>query len=127
MRASPDWGSEARVGEGLAGTRARASAQVALVAAAILTSLLAAAQIEAPGSDPSRVAAIFPPWWSGQRAITAAASVGEILGVGGAPFVVILHGDPSNLARRVRAAGALLTLSSNPAGLCTPRPLESKS
>lgn len=95
--------------------------KIAVVALAILASLFAAAAIEAPASDPSRVAAIFPPWWSGPRAIAAAASVGDIVGVGGAPFVVILHGDSETLARRVRAAGALLTLTSNIAGFCSPR------
>jgi hypothetical protein len=95
--------------------------KIAVVALAILTSLFAAAAIEAPASDPGRIAAVFPPWWSGPRAIAAAASVGDIVGIGGAPFVVVLHGDPSNLARRVRAAGALLTLTSNIAGFCTPR------
>lgn len=109
------------------GNAARAITQVVTIAAAILASLFVAAAIEAPGSDPSRLAAIFPPWWSGQRAIAAAASAGDILGVGGARFVVILHGDPTDLAGRLRAAGALFTVSSDFAGLCSPRGKETGS
>jgi hypothetical protein len=70
---------------------------------------------------------VFPPWWSERRAIGAAAMAGDILGVGAAPFVILVHGDPATLQAKARAAGALLVISSDRAGLCSslflePRP-----
>ena len=94
---------------------------------AILVSFVAAAAVNATPSDPSRVAVIFPPWWSEARAVTAAASAGEILGVGGVPFIVILHGDSTTVARRARSVGALFTLGADPASLCSPVSLDPKS
>lgn len=108
------------MGDESSGKAARAILQITFVASTILATLFAAAIVGGAGDDRGRVAAIFPPWWSGHRAIEAAASAGDILGVGGARFVVILHGDPEGLRARARAAGALFTLSAAFAGSCTP-------
>jgi hypothetical protein len=86
-----------------------------------------AAVVGAPPTDPSRIAAFFPPWWSQARSVAAAASAGDILGVGAAPFVVIVHGDPTTLSRRVRAAGAMFVLASDPLGYCNPPAKVSRS
>ena len=83
--------------------------------------LFAAATVNAAPRDPSRVAAIFPPWWSAAQAVSAAGSAGDIAATGSAPFIVILRGDPTDLAQRARSVGALLVLDPNLAGLCAPK------
>jgi len=92
---------------------------VLILTLAILTSLGAAAAVEAAPTDLSRVAIVFPPWWSTARAFKAAASAGEILGVGGVPFIVIVHLDPTTAARRTRSVGALFILGADARSLCS--------
>lgn len=94
---------------------------IALTAGAIIAGLLAAVSVNAAPRDPSRVAAIFPPWWSVAQSISAAGSAGDIAAVGGAPFIIILRGDPVDLARRARASGALMILDPVLAGVCAPK------
>jgi hypothetical protein len=100
-------------------TAAQTCGQVFIFTVAIFVSLAAVAQVSAAPADPSRVAAVFPPWWSAARTVSAAASAGDIAGIGGAPFVVILHGDPQRLTDRARSAGALLILGANPGSFCS--------
>lgn len=88
---------------------------------AIFAGLLAAASVNAQPRDPSRVAAVFPPWWSVARSVSAAGSAGTIAAVGGAPFIVIVRGDPADLTQRARSAGALLILDPDLAGVCAPK------
>lgn len=65
-----------------------------------------------PGSDPSRpqpLAAIFPPWTSGEDAVTRSLAAGaSVLRRGAAPFVVVLA--PGLDAAPTRPAGAFLLL-----------------
>lgn len=89
----------------------------------VALSLFAAVAVEAQPRTPGRLAAVFPPWWSPAQVVGAAGSAGDIAGAGGAPFIVILRGDPSDLAQRARAAGALLLLDPALAGACA-RPQE---
>lgn len=89
----------------------------------VALSLFAAVAVDAQPRTPGRVAAVFPPWWSAARIVGAAASAGDIAGAGGAPFVVILRGDPANLAERAKSAGAVLLLDPALAGACA-RPQE---
>lgn len=96
--------------------RAVGSAALAVLGAGL--GLFAAAAVGAEPRTPGRVAAVFPPWWSPAQVVGAAASAGDISGAGGAPFVVILRGDPSDLSRRARAAGALMLLDPALAGVC---------
>jgi hypothetical protein len=110
---------------GTMGKAAAATGQVLLIGAAILASLYPATGAAA-SADPSHVAAIFPPWWPQARAIAAAGSAGDILGVGAAPFVILVHGDPATLQRKARSAGALIVFSSERAGLCSSLFLEPK-
>ena len=98
--------------------------QAALIGLTMVATLLAALSVNAAPRDPARIAAFFPPWWSQTRIVEAAASAGQILGGGGAPFVVILHGDPLSLARHARDAGAWVVTGADPAGLCSPIPLD---
>jgi hypothetical protein len=90
------------------------------VAATILVTLFAAVAAGAAPRDPARVAAVFPPWWTPARTASAAASAGRIAGAGGAPFILILRGEPGQLEPRLRAAGAWLLLDPDAAGRCTP-------
>jgi len=101
-------------------------AQVAVTGLAIVATFIAATVIGAAPGDPSRVAMVFPPWWSASRAFVAAASVGEIVGEGGAPFVVIVHLDPVTAARGARRVGALFILGADPRSLCSPAASETK-
>jgi hypothetical protein len=94
---------------------------------AILSSLAAAATVSAAPADPSRVAMVFPPWWSASHAVTAAANEGEILGVGGVPFIVIVRRSSTTAARGARSTGALFTLSADPRSPCTFAVLDAKS
>ena len=95
---------------------------VALGVLGAAASLLAAVAVEAQPRTPGRVAAVFPPWWSPSHVVGAAGSAGDVAGVGAAPFVVILRGDPADLSRRARSAGALLLLDPALAGACARPP-----
>jgi hypothetical protein len=70
--------------------------------------------------DPSRAAAVFPPWWSETHILTAAASAGDIVARGGLANVVLVKGDPATLQQRLRSAGAWLLLDPLAAGICGP-------
>ena len=110
-----------------AGRPAMGIGPILVTALAILVSLVAAVAVNAAPSDPSRVAIVFPPWWTATRAVTAAASVGQIIDVGGVPFVVTVHGDPATAARRARLAGALFILGADPGSLCSSVSLDLRS
>lgn len=90
-------------------------------ALAIGLGLFAAVAVNAEPRDPSRVAAVFPPWWTPAQTVAAAGAVGDIAAAGGASFIIILRGDPSDLARRARSAGALIVLDPDLAGVCAPK------
>ncbi len=112
--------TENRIARGAAST----AGLILAVGATILLTLGAAVTAGAAPRDPTRVAAVFPPWWTASRAASAAASAGAIAGAGGAPFILILRGEPDQLGQRARAAGAWLLLDPDAAGQCTPLPPE---
>lgn len=66
----------------------------------------------------TRIAAVFPPWWSSAHAMSAAAAAGEIAGAGAQPSILIVSSDTPGLSRRLREAGAIVLLSPGLAGLC---------
>jgi hypothetical protein len=88
---------------------------------AMMLGLFAAVGVNAQPRDPSRVAAIFPPWWSPAQTMAAAGMAGDIAAAGGTSFILILRGDPADLAQRARSAGALLVLDPDLAGVCAPK------
>ncbi len=95
--------------------------RVALLPAGLaIASLLPAFGLAEPTSGP--LAAVFPPWWSSARVLEAAASAGRIVGVGAAPFVVIVAaepgGRPDHDSLRLHAAGAWLLLDPQYLGGC---------
>jgi hypothetical protein len=85
--------------------------------AACATLVMAMSAVAAP-IGATRVAAIFPPWWNGARAMDAAATAGDIAGAGAHPSILIVSSDAPGLAARLRDAGAMILLSPGLAGLC---------
>lgn len=71
-----------------------------------------------PRPGEPRLAAVYPPWWSDARIAGAAAAAGDIAAAGGVRNVLVIHGDPTGLAARVRRSGALLVLGGDAARLC---------
>jgi hypothetical protein len=95
---------------------------VSLVA---VTPLVAVAWSNAglPSEPDAPVAAIFPPWWNGGRALAAATRAGgRIIAVGGLESTFILAGEDPGLAERLRHEGAWLILGAEAAAGCSPRP-----
>jgi hypothetical protein len=90
------------------GPVSRALAIFGLAAGGLLTALLAG-----PASGP--VAAVFPPWWDGTRAVKAASEGGAVLRFGLTNFVVLVEPEDRNGRERLWRAGAWLLL--NPLGL----------
>jgi hypothetical protein len=72
-----------------------------------------------PRADAQAVAAIFPPWWSGERAFGAAVASGAaILRTGALPTILVLRpADAGDLAA-LREAGAWIVGNSWPLGGC---------
>lgn len=94
------------------------------LAGALAATLLVVLSSSLPRSD--KVAAVFPPWWSAARALSAAAGAGRIVALGHFPSVLIVHGDPARLARRLREAGALLVVDSFLSAGCRTATLEAQ-
>lgn len=95
----------------------RFSTQFFSACAAIAATLTTVAGISTPHAE--FAVAIFPPWWSGNRAIHAAASAGEIVSVGQTSAIIVVHGDAGLLAPRLWAAGALLVLDAKKLAICS--------
>ncbi|EJL34547.1 hypothetical protein PMI01_01604 [Caulobacter sp. AP07] len=98
-----------------------------LVGLGIVGTLAMAAGAAPPPVKPDRLAVVFPPWWSRAHVTAAAASAGDIVGAGSAPFILILRGDGAGLDARSRRAGALLLLDPAAAGVCAPPVQEPRS
>jgi hypothetical protein len=94
--------------------------------AACATLVMAMSAAAAP-MGATRVAAVFPPWWTGARAIDAAATAGSIAGAGATASILIVSSDAPGLAARLRAAGAMMLLSPGLAGLCDVPAREARS
>ncbi|WP_158811336.1 hypothetical protein [Beijerinckia sp. L45] len=77
---------------------------------AIVLSLAIALVALVPNSNV--IAAMFPPWWDAATIFEAAAAAGDPVRVGRLPWVVIVRGDPAQLAKRLHAAGAFLVMDS---------------
>jgi hypothetical protein len=74
-----------------------------------------AATMAPPPSGP--VAAVFPPWWDGRMAVTAAASAGAVVRQGAFASVVIVSATDR---ARLRSHGALFLLDPGAFGGCSP-------
>lgn len=90
-----------------------------LPSALTLGTLLACAAIELAPAPAGPVAAVFPPWWGGTRAVLAAAPAGAVIRFGALPCIVILQ--PAPLGRTLlRRAGAWAILNPAALGGCNP-------
>ncbi len=76
----------------------------------LIGSTFVAAFVTLEPSDPERVAAIFPPWWSFEQSLTAASGVAAVSGFGAFPFIVAVRGAQPDLAHELRKAGALVVV-----------------
>jgi len=83
-----------------------------------LLSLVPIVSASATPRDPSRAAAIFPPWWSQSRVLSAGYAAGDVTAKGGAAFVLVVRGAPETLNANLRRAGALMILEPGSLGLC---------
>jgi hypothetical protein len=78
-----------------------------LAAVLASASVLSVAALEAQPRDRTRVAAIFAPWTSAERAMAQVAQAGgRIVRAGLIDAVVVVQGDDADLADRLYAAGA---------------------
>jgi hypothetical protein len=87
---------------------------------AILAASVGLGGIAALAPSPDRpIAAVFPPWWTAERAFSAAALSGApIIRFAGLPNILVLASGVPDLSRRLRAAGALLLLDAQAVGAC---------
>ena len=67
------------------------------------------------------VTAVFPPWWSPDRACLAASSAGVIAAVGQYHFVFSVLGDKADVSKRLREFGAIIILDGRSFLLCGSR------
>jgi hypothetical protein len=84
----------------------------------ILFATLAVAALSGERLRGDRIAAVFPPWWSGDRVLAAALAVAPVSGVGRFSFIVAASGPASETAARLVSAGALLTLDGSRFRFC---------
>jgi hypothetical protein len=81
-------------------------------------SLVAAAMVSARPTDALRLAAIYPPWWSAERALVAASAVGPVAGSGRLPFIVAVSAAGPDLVERLKSSGALLVVDGSRFSFC---------
>jgi hypothetical protein len=94
--------------------KALSAALICLGALGPLGVALAAAMAPLPSGP---VAAVFPPWWSARRAVTAAAAAGAVIRFGAYPSImIVLAADRAQL----RSHGAWLLLDPRAVGDCSP-------
>lgn len=83
-----------------------------------LVALGMAASAQAGAGDAAIAAGVFPPWWSPAAALDAASQAGQVVAVGGAPFVIVVRAPAGAAAPRLEAHGALFSLDAGLARLC---------
>lgn len=90
-----------------------------LLASAIAVASAAVLVVAGPRSGAAHDAAgVFPPWWSRSQVFVAAAGAGDVRSLGTLPFIVVVR-DPDGAAQaRLRAAGALFSVSPPGASDC---------
>lgn len=81
-------------------------------------SLVAAAMVSTRPTDAVRLAAIYPPWWSAERALVAASSAGPIAGSGRLPFIVAVSAAGPGLVERLKSSGALFVIDGSRFSFC---------
>lgn len=95
-------------------------------AALLLVSWVAVAALSLQARPDAEVVAVaFPPWWSAQRALLAAASANAaFVRMTAAPAVLVLRPDSHDGLKKLHEAGAWLTLDPQAIDACfTNKPL----
>ena len=85
-------------------------------------SLVAAVMASARPTDAVRLAAIYPPWWSAERALAAASSAGPVAGSGRLPFIVAVSGAAPGAGERLKSFGALFVVDGSRFSFCISQP-----
>jgi hypothetical protein len=99
-------------------SQGKISTSLAVTTAAALARSCLVLAVGAAPADPREAAGVFPPWWSGARALAAASRAGDVLAVGAAPFIVIVRDPAGRAAARLQAAGALFQLDARGLAAC---------
>jgi hypothetical protein len=81
--------------------------------------LAASAALTIMPRDSHRMVAVFPPWWSAEKELAAAASAGAVGSVGRLPFILAVQSSDSGLGVRLGEAGALLVLDGSAFTFCS--------
>ncbi len=81
-------------------------------------SLAMSLTLAAAPRDPHLVAAVFPPWWSAERVLSAAGEAGAILRTGAWPWIVVVTGPGDKIAAVLHGAGAFFLVDPTASGLC---------
>lgn len=100
---------------------ARAGLAWAPLALILVASLATTILVGGRPRDGARLAAVFPPWWTAERSLAAAAAAGPVVGFGAVPFIVAVADDDPRLIERLEAAGAWLVLDGSRFRLCSYR------
>ena len=64
--------------------------------------------------DASLAMAVYPPGWTAERALAAAATAGNIVTLGRVPFSIAVQSAAPALPQRLRTAGAIYVFSPTP-------------
>jgi len=96
------------------------SAHAAIAAAALsVVSVTSLAALQAQPRDRTHVAAVFPPWTSGERAVALVAVAGGLVVRRGIiDAIIVVQGDDPNLVDRLYSAGAWAVIDPNAWGGC---------
>jgi hypothetical protein len=88
------------------------------LAIALLTLCVSFINFPRANATAKTLGVVYPPWWSVAHIWQAAASTGDIVNIGGAPFVLYLHSDAPGLTARAHRAGAFLVFDARGFGGC---------
>jgi hypothetical protein len=91
-----------------------------------LASLAASASIALQPAPRGPIAAVFPPWWSAQHTMLAAAQGGPVIRFGAWSFIVITGPGSAATASELRRQGAWLLLNPVALGACGQIPPEER-
>jgi hypothetical protein len=86
--------------------------------AIVLATLFASAAASFSPTDPQRVSAVFPPWWSAAESLAAASRAGAVSRVGSLPFILAVSSRDPGLAHRLKAEGALFLFDGSEFSFC---------
>jgi hypothetical protein len=84
----------------------------------LIGSILVAAPVALRPHDARRVAAIFPPWWTAERTLTAASNVGAVTGLSVLPFIIAVGRPQLGLEKELRDAGAMIIVDGSRFAFC---------